>query len=82
VLKRRLDESRSVIEALESVAAAHGATPAQIALGWLVRARGDTVVAIPGASKPAHAAEAAAALAVALSAEEVARLEAASDAAR
>ena len=82
VLRRRLDGSRPVVEALESIAAAHGATPAQIALGWLVRARGDTVVAIPGASKPTHAAEAAAALAVALSAEEIARLEASSDAAR
>ena len=80
MLRRRLERTRPVIEALEAIAAARGATPSQIALAWLVRARGETVVAIPGASKPAHAAEAAAALRVTLSVDEIERLEAASDA--
>ena len=82
MLRRRLERSRPVIEVLEAIAADRGATPSQIALAWLVRARGETVVAIPGASKPAHAVEAAAALRVTLTVEEIERLDAASDAAR
>ena len=38
--------------ALKSVAARHGATPAQIALAWLLHQPG--VVAIPKAVQPAH----------------------------
>jgi len=75
MLRRRLEASRPVIEALEGVAAEHDATPAQVALAWLVRGRGDTVLAIPGASKVRHAEEAAAALKLQLSDEEVARLD-------
>jgi aryl-alcohol dehydrogenase-like predicted oxidoreductase len=82
MLRRRLEQSRPVVDALEAIAVDRGATPSQIALAWLVRARGDTVVAIPGASKPSHAAEAAAALRVALSVEEIERLDAVSQAAR
>lgn len=82
MLRRRLERSRPVVEALEAIAADRGVTPSQVALAWLVRARGDTVVAIPGASKPAHAAEAAAALRVTLSAQEIDRLDALSAAAQ
>ncbi len=81
-LRRRLERSRPVIEALEAVAADHGASPAQVALAWLVSRHGETVLAIPGASKPKHAAEAAGALAVDLTREEMDRLEAASAASR
>lgn len=78
VLRRRLASSRPVVEALQQVAEAHRATAAQVALAWLVRARGDTVFAIPGASRPEHAAEAAGALRLRLSDEEIARLDAVS----
>ncbi|HKI57838.1 MAG TPA: aldo/keto reductase, partial [Trueperaceae bacterium] len=75
MLRRRLEASRPAIEALEAIAAEHDATPAQVALAWLVRGRGDTVLAIPGASKVRHAEEAAAALKLRLSDEAVARLD-------
>jgi pyridoxine 4-dehydrogenase len=39
--------------ALSSIAARHGATPAQIALAWLLR-RSPAVLPIPGTSSPAH----------------------------
>ncbi|AXK36236.1 aldo/keto reductase [Streptomyces armeniacus] len=42
-------------EALRAVAAAHGATPAQVALAWVLRH--DDVIAIPKASSAEHVAE-------------------------
>jgi aryl-alcohol dehydrogenase-like predicted oxidoreductase len=58
------------------IAAAHRATPAQIALAWLLR-KGDDVVPIPGTKRRAHLEENVAALNVVLGADEVARLDAA-----
>lgn len=40
-----------LVERVREIADAHGATPAQVALAWLL-ARGDDVVPIPGTSKP------------------------------
>jgi len=75
MLRRRLEVSRPVVDTLEEIGAAHHATPAQVALAWLVQARGDTVLAIPGASKPGHAREAAGALRLTLAGDEIARLD-------
>jgi aryl-alcohol dehydrogenase-like predicted oxidoreductase len=47
-LPENLERATPVIEALRRVAAAHQATPAQVALAWLIRK--PNVVAIPGAS--------------------------------
>jgi aryl-alcohol dehydrogenase-like predicted oxidoreductase len=69
-----LDHSAPLIERMREIAAAHDATVSQIALAWLITYYGDTVVAIPGASKPHHAEEAAAALHVKPSDDEVQRL--------
>jgi aryl-alcohol dehydrogenase-like predicted oxidoreductase len=74
-LGRKIERSRPLIAALGKIAGEHGVTPAQVALNWLVNAHGDTVVAIPGASKPAHAQESAGAMAFSLAGEEVSRLE-------
>ena len=63
------------VEALEEVAAEYDATPAQVALNWLVHARGETVVAIPGASNVHHAEESAGAMKFRLSDVEMARLD-------
>ena len=73
-LRRKIERSRPLVAALEEIAAGHGVTPAQVALNWLVNAHGDTVVAIPGASKPAHAQESAGAMAFSLSDGELSRL--------
>ena len=59
---------------MREIADAHKATVTQMALAWLITNYGDTVIAIPGASKPHHAAEAAGAMNVALTAEETQRL--------
>jgi diketogulonate reductase-like aldo/keto reductase len=51
--------------ALRDIAAAHGATPAQVALAWVIRQ--DGVVAIPRTGSPAHVRENAGALGIQLS---------------
>ena len=66
---------RQVAEALAAVAAARGATRAQVALAWLL-AQPDVTAPIIGASKPAHLHDAAAALTLKLGADEMAQLEA------
>jgi aryl-alcohol dehydrogenase-like predicted oxidoreductase len=57
-LKRHLsslEKSRPLIEELTKIGERHEATSAEVALNWLVSFHGDTVVAIPGASKPEQA---------------------------
>jgi aryl-alcohol dehydrogenase-like predicted oxidoreductase len=56
-----------LMDGLRHVASMHSATVAQVALAWLTTHYGSTVVAIPGASRPGHAAEAAGAMRIALS---------------
>ncbi len=66
---------RAIVEALTAVAGARGVSRAQVALAWLRR---NPVVAAPiiGASKSAHIDDAVASLAIELTDDEVARLEA------
>ena len=59
---------------LREVADRHGVTPAQVALAWLLHQ--DGVVTIPKAVQPAHVRANRAALDIALSAEDLARLDA------
>ena len=47
-----LARTAPLIAELRAVGEAHGASAAQVALAWLVTHYGDTVVAIPGASRP------------------------------
>ena len=58
---------------LQSIADAHGATPRQVALGFLTR--DSQVFAIPKASRAAHAADNAAASDLVLGGDEIAALE-------
>jgi aryl-alcohol dehydrogenase-like predicted oxidoreductase len=70
-----LARSAPLIAELRAVGEEHGATPAQVALAWLVTYYGEAVVAIPGASRPEQAAEAAAAMDLRLTAAEVDRID-------
>lgn len=78
LLRRRVEHSRPLVKALEVVAARYDATPAQVALNWLVNFQGERVVAIPGASKVHHAEQNAEALTFRLSDEEMDQLDAVS----
>jgi 1-deoxyxylulose-5-phosphate synthase len=68
------DADRLVIERVAAIAAARGIPSAQVALAWVLH---KPVVTAPivGASKPRHLEDAVAALAVSLTAEEIAALE-------
>lgn len=70
-----LERSRPLIEELKKVAAAHGATPSQVALNWLASFHGDTVVVIPGATKRKHAEENVGAMGFTLSPDELRRID-------
>ena len=77
-LPENLDRAQPLFAALRETAAAHGATPAQVALAWLIRK--PNVVAIPGASSVSQLESNAAAADIELSDEQNDRLTAASDA--
>jgi len=74
-LRRRMERSRPLVEALEQLASEYDATPAQVALSWLVNAHGETVVAIPGASQAHHAEQSAGAMKLRLSDLHTAKLD-------
>ena len=76
--RRGLAKSLPVILELRRVAEARGVTPSQAALNWLLRAQGQTVVAIPGATSAGQAKDNAGALNFALSPEDMDRLDRAS----
>ena len=77
-LPESLDRAQPLIETVRTVADAHGATPAQVALAWVINH--DNVVAIPGASSVAQLEANIAAADLDLSSDDIDRLTRASDA--
>jgi aryl-alcohol dehydrogenase-like predicted oxidoreductase len=71
---RQLARSTPLIDELRSIGVGYGVSPAQVALNWVINYYADTVVAIPGASKPEQAAEAAGAMGFRLTDAELRRL--------
>ena len=69
------DADRRVVEAVAEVARGRGVPRAQVALAWVL-AKPEVSAPIVGASRPGHLEDAVAALALVLSDEEIARLEA------
>jgi aryl-alcohol dehydrogenase-like predicted oxidoreductase len=72
---RQIESSRPLIEALEEIATRYEVTAAQVALNWLIHFHGQTVVAIPGASKVTQAEQAAGTMTFKLTGEELAWLD-------
>jgi len=72
---RTLERTRPLVDELRAVARAHGAAVAQVALAWQTSFHGDTIVAIPGASRPAQAEQAAAAAELRLSDRELSKID-------
>jgi aryl-alcohol dehydrogenase-like predicted oxidoreductase len=73
---RRADRIAREFPAFAEVATEVGTTPEQVTLAWML-AKGTRVIPIPGSSRPATATASAAAADIALTAEQVARLDAA-----
>ena len=70
-----LARTKPLIEELDKIAKSHGTSLSQVALAWLITYYGETVVAIPGATRPEQAGESAAAMSLRLAENELARLE-------
>ncbi|WP_043629891.1 aldo/keto reductase [Nonomuraea candida] len=73
---RGLARTRPLIEEMRRIGGAYGVSIPQVAVNWVINRYGDTVVAIPGASKPRQAAEAAATMEFRLTEAELDRLDA------
>ena len=69
-----LEHNLGLVEVVKEVAEAHGCTPGQVALAWL-SAQGDDVVPIPGTKRRTYLEENVAALDVALTEDDLARLD-------
>lgn len=70
-----IEKSRALIAVLEEIGSKYDATPAQVALNWIIYARGDIVVTIPGVTSPKQAEDNAGAMKFKLSNEEIAHLD-------
>jgi aryl-alcohol dehydrogenase-like predicted oxidoreductase len=70
-----LEKSRPVVILLKELSVKYNVTPSQVALNWLVQYNGDTVVAIPGATKEIHVKENCGAMSFRLSDEDMVRLD-------
>ncbi len=70
-----LERSRPVTEALKIIGEKYDATPSQVAINWLINFHGDTVVAIPGASRAEQAADNAGSMSFKLSDDDLSYLD-------
>ena len=68
-----LKRNVNLLKPIEDIASAHKATPAQIALAWVL-AQGEEIVPIPGTKRPKYMEQNAAAVDIRLSAAEIASL--------
>jgi aryl-alcohol dehydrogenase-like predicted oxidoreductase len=72
-VKGNFDQNLRIVDEVEAVAQEAGATPAQVALAWLL-AQGDDIAPIPGTRRVSRLEENAAADALELTADQLARL--------
>jgi aryl-alcohol dehydrogenase-like predicted oxidoreductase len=70
-----MEKSRPLIKVIQELAIKYDVTPSQIALNWLIGFHGETVVAIPGATKESHAKENAGAMTFSLTPEDLSLLD-------
>ncbi len=70
-----LEKSKPVIKCVQELALKYEVSPSQIALNWLINFHGETVVAIPGATKESHAKENTGAMTFTLSTDDLALLD-------
>jgi len=75
IVSKDVARSDALIAAMQEMAAAHGVTVAQVALNWTVNFHGETIVAIPAATKVSQAEQNAGAMHFRLTDAELARLD-------
>jgi aryl-alcohol dehydrogenase-like predicted oxidoreductase len=69
-----IERNRELLKPIEDVARVHGATPAQVALAWLL-ARGNDIVPIPGTKRRKYLEENCTAVGLELTREEISALD-------
>jgi len=74
-LHRGMEKSRNLISVLEEIGNKYDASPAQVALNWIIYSEGDIVVTIPGVTTPKQAEDNAGAMKFRLSDDELAQLD-------
>jgi aryl-alcohol dehydrogenase-like predicted oxidoreductase len=74
-LKRGMERSRVLVQALEEIGAKYAATPAQVALNWVIHFHGESIVTIPGVTNSRQAEESAGVLNFQLTQAELAQLD-------
>ncbi len=72
--EENFDRNMQLVEVVKGIAAAHGASAAQVALAWLL-AQGDDIVPIPGSKRRATLEDSMKAAELVLSAEDLAKLD-------
>jgi aryl-alcohol dehydrogenase-like predicted oxidoreductase len=70
-LRGNLKKTQALVETLERIALEHNATAAQVSLNWTTNFHGDTIIAIPGASKAYQAEQNAGSMKLSLSSEQM-----------
>ena len=74
-LQRNLEKTRPLVQKLEAIGERYNATPAQVALNWVIHIHGETVVTIPGATKVHQAEQSAGAMHFTLTPDELGELD-------
>ncbi len=75
MMRDKIKNGGPIVEALNSIAQKYDVTTAQVALNWVINFQGETIVAIPGASKAYQAVESAGVMNFKLSEAELASLD-------
>jgi aryl-alcohol dehydrogenase-like predicted oxidoreductase len=75
MLRQKLEKSRPLIKMLEDIAGSYNCTASEVALSWVINYLGETIVAIPGASKTEHALQNVRALRLKLTKDEMTKLD-------
>jgi len=74
-LMGKIEKTRPLIKVLEDIAGSYKCSAAEVSLSWLVNFYGDTVVAIPGATKTDHVKQNVQALKLKLTRQEMSKLD-------
>lgn len=74
-IKKKMEKSGALMDLISQIANTHSSTPSQVALNWLTNFHGETVVAIPGASKVSHVEQNVGSMKISLSKEEMNTLD-------
>jgi aryl-alcohol dehydrogenase-like predicted oxidoreductase len=75
LMGRMIEKSRPLIKMLEDIAGSYNCTVSEVALSWVVNYSGDSIVAIPGASKTEHVLQNIGAMNLKLTKDEMAKLD-------